>query len=391
MKFKLLIKIIVFFCLSVSLNSAWAKEPVYFDGLSFAGDYKDMQYAAPFAASLINDNQKLRDFNQQLRNELKKVDWGDFYLEEQKGNVKSGEALTISISVIEEQYQEEDTGDGSYSISGTVYGQIVVFDFTKKRTISTIPFATSYYDTATEVFKNTRQNIYEILYFDQTKKINVINEFVRKFPEINFKRPFHNWNIQVRDVTNLEKAKKTINKYGASEQAFKSRVANQFSTALSDKFQIPILPYSSGGQAVKSMALCFSSTKVLQLELPMPNFYIDLTVRGFKKKTVKETQRRIFVSYISAMGIAIGNRNFKQELFSEKAQVGLYHEFSKKLKVNDWNELKNSLTLLTEQVTEQLANPNTKFFKTNMFSKNSFSQFKKNTAKLEKKVFSKLR
>jgi hypothetical protein len=381
-----------FFAISISTVVAEsAREPVYFAGLSFAGDYKDMQSAAPFAAKLIGNDEELLQFNMQLASELEKLDWGDYELKNEKADIKSGDGLTISLSIIEEQYQEEDTGTGEYAISGAVYGQIVVFDFNQKRVISTIPFATNYLHTSKEVSKDTRNEIYRTIYFDKTKGINLINEFTRKFPDINFSKPFNRWNIKVRDVKPFKRVKKTVQINDGDLEHLKTRVANQFSTELSNKFKIPILPYSSGGQALGSMSLCFSDAKVLQLTLPRPNFYIDIKILGLDKEILKETKKRIFISYISAVKVTVGHVNFEEEYFSEMAQTGLVHEVSKKLNINDWNELKNSLTLLTDQYTAQLHTPNKKFLKLNMFSKSSLSSFKKKVKNLEKEVFSKLR
>jgi hypothetical protein len=82
---------------------------------------------------------------------------------------------------------------------------------------------------------------------------------------------------------------------------------------------------------------------------------------------------------------------FNDLLFSEKAQSGLVLSLSKKLEVNEWNEFKNSLTVLSDQFCSQLAKPEKSWFKEKMFSKKSFKKFKKSTKKLEKEVFDNLR
>jgi hypothetical protein len=124
--------------------SAFAAEKVYFAGLSFIGDDKDMSSASPYAASIIRNNEALADYNQRLGEALIGIEDDSVAYELGLGNSKSGNALALSLAITEEQFQAENTGSGYYAVKASTFGQIVLFDFTEKRIISTIPFITSY-------------------------------------------------------------------------------------------------------------------------------------------------------------------------------------------------------------------------------------------------------
>ena len=374
------------YCLPV-----WSSVPVYFAGLSYIGDAADMESAAPFASSVINDPERLSGYNKLLISSVTEVPLEGVNIVAGLGDVRSGNALTIALAIVEEQFQAEDTGNGYYAVKATTFGQIVLFDFIEKKVVSTIPFITSYTDSPKEISADYKQQIYKTVYFDQSKKINLINEFVSKLSDVNFEKPFDSWNIKVRNVSFMPFAEKKIKQYGANPKTLDTRVANQFSAAMSKQLGIPVLPYSKGQAIGGAMAMRFENVEALQLELPPANYYVDLTLLGFSKKIMKETAKVVIPSYIAGMRVSIGDIDFDELVFSEKAQSGRILKLSKKLKVNDWNEFKNSLTVLSDEFCMQLAKPDKKWFKEKIFTKQSFRNFKKSTTELEKDIFKKLR
>jgi len=158
--------------------SSFSAEQVYFAGISFIGDYKDMETAAPYASSIIKNKKVLASYNSLIIEALSEVEDDSVTFEFGLGNSKSGNALALSIAITEEQFQVEDTGNGYFAVKATTFGQIVLFDFTRKRIISTIPFATTYTDSPTAVTEEYRSEIYKVVYYDQSKKINLVNEFL---------------------------------------------------------------------------------------------------------------------------------------------------------------------------------------------------------------------
>ena len=385
--FKYLIWVLALLC----CQPGWSSVPVYFAGLSYIGDAADMNAAAPFASSIINDSDKLAEYNKLLMSSVNKVPLDDISIVPGLGNTQSGNALTIALAIVEEQFQAEDTGDGYYAVKATTFGQIVLFDFIDKKVVSTIPFITSYTDSPKKISADYRRQIYKTVYFDQSKKINLINEFVAKLADVNFQKPFDSWNIKVRNVLFTPFAEKKISQYGANPKTLDTRIANQFSAAMSKQLGIPVLTYSKGQAIGGAMAMRFENVEALQLELPPANYYVDLTLLGFSKKIMKETANIIIPSFIAGMRVSIGDVDFDELVFSEKAQSGRVLKLSKKLKVNEWNEFKNSLTVLSDEFCMQLTKPDKKWFKEKMFSKKSFKKFKKSTRELEKDIFDKLR
>jgi hypothetical protein len=371
--------------------SAFAAEKVYFAGLSFIGDDKDMSSAAPYAASIIRNKEALADYNKRLGEALIGIEDDSVAYELGLGNSKSGNALALSLAITEEQFQAENTGSGYYAVKASTFGQIVLFDFTEKRIISTIPFITSYTDSPKKIDDDYRSGIYKTVYSDQSKEINLINVFISRLADVNFEKPFNSWNIKLRSVSYTSNAEKALAKYGVDKDFFDVRVASQFSSAMSKRLGVPVLPFTKGQAIGGAMAMRFENADAVELELPPADYYVDLKLLGFNQKILKETTNMVYPSFISGLRVSIGDVNFNELLFSEKAQSGLVLSLSKKLEVNEWNEFKNSLTVLSDQFCSQLAKPEKSWFKEKMFSKKSFKKFKKSTKKLEKEVFDNLR
>ena len=368
-----------------------ADTPVYFAGLAYIGDASDMARAAPYAASLIQDSKALTEYNGELIAAMREASVEDVLLETRSGRSTSGEALSLALAITEEQFQAEDTGSGYYAVKATTFGQIVLFDFTEKRVISTVPFITSYTDSPEEVDEAYKRQIYETVYFDRSKKINIVNVFAARLSDVNFEKPFNSWNIRVRTVQQTAKADGYLATYGVDKDVFHTRLASQFSASMSQGLRIPVLPFTKGQAIGGAMALRFADAEALQLELPPADYYVDLKLLGFNKKVMKQTDQMIYPSYIAGLRVSIGDVAFDELLFSEKAQSGRVLKLSRNLDVNEWNEYKNSLTALSDEFCEQLAKPEKKWFKEKMFSKKSFKQMKKITKNLEQDIFDKLR
>lgn len=368
-----------------------ADTPVYFAGLAYIGDASDMARAAPYAASLIQDSNALTEYNGQLIAAMREASVEDVRLEALAGRSTSGEALSLALAITEEQFQAEDTGSGYYAVKATTFGQIVLFDFTEKRVISTVPFITSYTDSPEKVDEAYKRQIYETVYFDRSKKINIVNVFAARLSDVNFEKPFNSWNIRVGTVEQTAKADGYLSTYGVDKDVFHTRLASQFSASMSQGLRIPVLPFTKGQAIGGAMALRFADAEALQLELPPADYYVDLKLLGFNKKIMKQTDQMIYPSYIAGLRVSIGDVGFDELLFSEKAQSGRVLKLSRNLDVNEWNEYKNSLTALSDEFCEQLAKPEKKWFKEKMFSKKSFKQFKKITKNLEQDIFDKLR
>ena len=368
-----------------------ADTSVYFAGLAYIGDASDMARAAPYAASLIQDSKALTEYNGQLVAAMRDASVEDVRLETLSGRSTSGEALSLALAITEEQFQAEDTGSGYYAVKATTFGQIVLFDFTEKRVISTVPFITSYTDSPEEVDEAYKRQIYETVYFDRSKKINIVNVFAARLSDVNFEKPFNSWNIRVRTVEQTAKADGYLATYGVDKDVFHTRLASQFSASMSQGLRIPVLPFTKGQAIGGAMALRFADAEALQLELPPADYYVDLKLLGFNKKIMKQTDQMIYPSYIAGLRVSIGDVGFDELLFSEKAQSGRVLKLSRNLDVNEWNEYKNSLTALSDEFCEQLAKPEKKWFKEKMFSKKSFKQMKKITKNLEQDIFDQLR
>lgn len=412
-------------CLSI------ADITVYSAGLSYLGESKNLERAAPYASKIINNKQRLSEFNIRLFSELGKTKLEGINISNSMGgSIDEGKSLAISLAIIEEDFQvlEDASDEYKYTINARTFAQIVLFDSNDNQIISTVPFVTNFiHKTNTQPDDQERTETYKKIYYDDNE-INPINQFLEKLPKINFEKPFNNWNIKVRNVNFMPNAKKNtanyvgfdknkrsvqdndyvpsdtdyqidFEKYNSEKQQLKSRVANQFSSDISKNLRIPILPFTMTDTQGK-MALKFEDG-IRKLQLPNADFFIDIDLVGFQKRELKQHKDLIiWLSYISVLDLSIGEvcNNCSDTIkFNEKGQLGVIKtlplETYKKSngKEVEWSWYKDAITILSEKYALQLLDPDKKWVKVHMTSVKSFNKFKKNIKNLEKDIFRHLR
>ena len=117
--------------------------------------------------------------------------------------------------------------------------------------------------------------------FTQVKKI--LNEYQLKDK--------YKFRIGVRNITIEDKAIDSIPVvFQNNQNTFKNILAQSFAGRLSTHNDVALVPYTEGmaiGGAMKQQFV--NSNEIYDIKLPNPEFVIDLTLRGYKKKLAKSS------------------------------------------------------------------------------------------------------
>jgi len=272
----------------VLVSAVWAgPQKVYFAGFAFLSNSSDIEHEYQYSSALSERKKNEQPlFDRILREKLENVsnpnikiivnDLGD--------HTTSADALSLALVLDWEDVCVEQLAPELYKIVLNLHGQIMVFNFKEMKIIATYPFGVRVNDASkTPPNTNHIQKLFERLYIDHIDNINFLDEFVMRLKKIKIDEQF-NHKLKVAEVVIEEKSLKfmpdTVKK---NQDAYKTFVAQQFSSFLSSNQNVAVLPYTKGYAIGNKMSARFDSGDVFQLEIPEEDISINIVVRGFKK------------------------------------------------------------------------------------------------------------
>lgn len=298
-------------------NISFAKDLIY-SGFSLQGNFSFNEINYPNFSKLLDDNNLNKQLYQIFQNEpnliMQKSDDDDRYV--------------VSFGLITELFTQEKINE---VINNThiIYPQIFVYDNKSKNFVQAISsryqfgFRTdpSSQDKTTNFqersFKEFEQHI-----LGNKNNINFIGRCTKDQVSISFLEIYKvlykcldleevdRFNLQVREV---ELGDSEFSSY-SNQEAIQYKLANLTTAAVSSVYnpdQFLILPFSKE-QSIAIALNRFSDTNNLNINLPEPDFVIDIKINGNLKKKVSEDEDE--AAFMYAMGI-----NFKiLEPLSEK-------------------------------------------------------------------------
>lgn len=282
------------FIMGLFLTSAVSagQQKVYFAGFAFLSNSSDIDHEYHYSKVLseLEENEQ-PIFDKALREKLENVSNPNIEIITNKlgDHNKSADALSLALVLDWEDVCVEQLAPELYKIVLNLHGQIMVFNFNEMKIIATYPFGVRVND-ASKTFpdKNHIQQLFERLYTEHIDNINFLDEFVTRLKKIKIDEKF-NQKLKVAEVVIGEKSIKympdTVKK---NQTAYKTFVAQQFSSFLSSNQNVAVLPYTKGYAIGNKMAGRFANGDVFQLEIPKEDVSIKIVVRGFKKVKMDE-------------------------------------------------------------------------------------------------------
>lgn len=405
-------KFLLFFLLILFSNVAIAsKLDVILTGFSINADYKDLERSAFYTNKLLNrfkGSQNIID--ETLQDVIFSNEFDNFNILNSTAQL-SDETTKIAISIFldQELFEEFKLPEDDckkikisnchiYNINN--YYQIIFFDFEKMTFLKAIPFQSIYISdplpklsddekvdlliksyengnwlTNTPENKNSKSSMSS---FINILKETQINKFYDAYVGINpnpsgFK-------------VDKEKVKSLIPAYIYNNiHLLKRHVANTFLGELALKHNVVIVPYYEGvaiGNKIRGKYA--NRTEAYEIEIPEPDFFIDVNIRGFVKKKYKEDENvKDLTWYIYGSGI---NLKFYEPLLDKvyldiKMTKADFKKIPDILDLNQTNEFVNIINLTYKPLAIEFSNILSSDFK----SKNDKKWLEKITKKSTKK------
>ena len=291
---------LVFFLICPTQITASEKK-VFYAGFSFSGNYIDkssIKYTDPLTK--IKNENGIDIISLSLLNTIKKTNPASFKIDFNFADIEKGLEESVVMAVVldhEDFFYEYEPITETYLNNIQMFFQIIFYDFKSRKLIAAIPYDVSMpFFTKKELSENDIREYIKTFYtkglksMDGDKNINafsmveeILNSFILKEK--------YKFRAGVTKVSFEEKSLPFIpERFKKDQNYLKNVFAQLFSSRLSLHNDIALVPYSEGMAVGAKMKQQFvNSDKIYDIELPKPDFNIEISVRGFKKVLAKKS------------------------------------------------------------------------------------------------------
>jgi len=350
---------LVLLALTCTPCHADSKAVLHFAGFAYSGPYSDITKAFPYTAAINQPGpNKVAPLDEALHKLLLDKTFPGFTIDYQSlGNIQTGDDLALAFALNNESVSIEHIQD-KYKVLFTLDAQALIFNMKKMQIVASYPLGLDYIDVSPTMPTPAQiQDTFSKLYFGGLNA-NILSQFVSTLENIKIKQRYGN-TIQVSDVSIAQKA---ISNYPSDMQsslgAAKDLIATQFSIYLSKNANIPVLPYTKDYAIGNKIATRFANGDVFNLEVPQPDYTIDLNLLGFKKILYDQESSGASWVYGAFMHVRIEEPLSNHVYFDATIRNGAVKIVpASQTNVDDWPAFQDTLLGLMDQVTQQFVSP----------------------------------
>ena len=383
--------------LAVTLpNSAFAQkrqQTIYFAGVAYVGNVTDINERLPNTVAVV-ERVGLGELNRRVLASIESLNREDIIISTGLGESDSGNAVAMALALDFERLNAEYFPAVNQVCSSftQLWAQILVFDLTDNKLLSAYPLkSTQNLKCAPNTKTLSEETAQEWM---QEALMDGDGSVLAAFPKALETLPLNKgWrsNIQIRNIELRKTVKSTLKEAGIEQDVYKRWLASTFSSQMSESQGIPVLPYSLGQAVGGKMPLRFKDADAFDIELPPATFAIDLTARGYAKKTLDESQRTVRNAYIFGLGISFNHRLLKVNFMDESFQAFEAITQNKSDLIDEWELFERVTISLSDGFFQQFPESDKKWIKKYMKGKTKERERKKAFESVEKSVFRKMR
>ena len=402
MKKLLEIKILFFFCLLIlKFSSVHAEEfkKVTYAGFSFSGNYIDKEQTGKFTSQLLENKNKdnLDIISASLLETIKKSKPKNFKINFDFADLSDGSAeqIVMAVALDNENYSVEYEPISKTYLNNIVnFYQILFYDFRSKKLIASIPF-----DTELQFFSKKKLEDSEIVsrlknfYLsgsisqDGNQKINIFSKMEQILNNFELKNKYR-FRIGVTNVVFEDKSLSFLpKKYQKNPKILQTIFAQSLSSRLSLHQNVALVPYSEGMAIGGTMKQRFvNGDEIYDIQLPKPDFNINLFIRGFKKVEAEKSDVSTVYLFGSFVRIEVVQPDLNKVYFDENIKNANQIKIPNSIEnIDDWRKFYISTVVLFDEFSENISNPDEKWAKKSL-SKNDYKDSLQSLHKVLEKV-----
>ena len=389
-------KNLAFLVLSLLLvfNNVSANEKkVFYAGFSFSGNYIDKSTGIKFTNYLINEKNEngLDIISASLLRSIKKIRAKNFNVDYNFADLEKGLEESIVMSVVldhENFFSEYEPISKTYLNNIQMFFQVIFYNFKTRKLIASIPYDVSVpFFTKNELTEkeiiNQIRNFYTkgLKSIDSEQTINAFTQVEKILNDFELKEKY-NLRIGVTSVIFEDKSLFTIpNNYKKNIKPLENIFAQLFSSRLALHNDIALVPYVEGMAIGAKMKQQFVNSDVIyDIELPKPDYNINITVRGFKKVLAKKSDVNNIYFWASFLNLKIYQPDSNKIYMDDNLKNVIKKSIPSQIQdVNDWYKFYITTYELFDNFSLNINNPNDKWLK----KANDSSDFKTNMLKID--------
>ena len=347
---------------------------VVYAGFSFSGNYIDKDIGIKYTENIIkNSDEPFNVISKSLLNEIKQTNPKYFNLSFDYADLNQGnsEAIVMAVTLDNEYYfSEYEPLTKTYINNIQMFFTIMFYNFNTKTLIASIPYdVTMPFLTKEKVSNSQITNEIKKFYTVGLKSADdgsIINAFtqVKKILNEYQLKDKYKFRIGVRSITIEDKAISSIPVvFQNNQNTFKNILAQSFAGRLSTHNDVALVPYTEGmaiGAAMKQQFV--NSNEIYDIKLPNPEFVIDLTLRGYKKKLAKSSDVENLYWWASFINVTILQPDLNKIYFNENLKNLLKKKIPAQItEIDDWYKFYMSTVQLFDNYSINVSSPDQKW------------------------------
>ena len=378
------------------------KQNVYYAGFAFSGNYSDRGQTGKYTEEILNYKAEngLDVISNSLIKSIKNTNGKNFNISFDMPDLDKGDFESIVMSVVlDYEYfsSELEPITSTYLNNIDMYFQILFYNFKSRKLIAAIPFDveintySKHRFTNNDVIDMIRKFYVQGLKTDDDRTINAFNQVENILNSFTLKDKYK-FHIGVTDVVIEDRAKNEMSQNILNNiNSFKNQLAQSFSSRLSLHQNIALVPFQEGEAIGGKMKQRFvNSDEVYNIELPVPDFNIELRLRGYRKQLVETSDVSNIYLYGAYANIKIQQPDIKKVYMNHKFKNGSQIKIPTNIQnVNDWRKFYGSTVKLFDDFAINITKKDNrwiKFQKTKTQSSNDVSMSLDNVQGVLKKV-----
>lgn len=360
---------------AIFFNKALATN-VYYSGVSYIGTSENIDKRFRYTNKL---NQKVAGvylLDSQLYSRIKKDELPFTLVSDQLANINDEESLSFTLALQNEAVSIEKIGS-QFKILIQLDAELLFFNYRSMTIATNYPVRVQLNEVSdTEPSQADILRLLSLILFE-TPSDSLFDNAVAKLMNINPAMRAAN-TIQVVNSNVKDNALKFASEYSEDHRKYLSEYfAQSLSQQLSSNQQISVLPFIKDHAIGNKLAGRYASGEVFSMQIPDPDYAIDLEVLAFKKQLYSEQVAGKSFIYASQAKFRFyeplsGKTYFEEKLFNGATKVIPASQSV----VDDWLSYQEALIVLFDKFTQQLSQPDKKWLKKHAGNTKQFKAFK---------------
>lgn len=279
-------------CIAALSIAQAAQAQLYYGGYGYQTYFSEISDEFPYISSILSGETGVQ-FERQLYNQLPDITMGGTPVLKDGLATLAEKPLVFSLVFTSETVHSEQIAS-SYKLLVVLNAQILIFDFNRSEIVASFPVSARFIDVLTEPpgEKDIASLVDQAL--SSGSDASISSQFLTKVTAIS--EPAIS--ARMVRVTNVNIADETLNtlQKSSNPDAFRRRLADEFSARLSTNQKIAVLPANVSQAINNSMAARMADGTVYNITIPDADYNIDISIDGLKK--VEYATNNIGTTYV---------------------------------------------------------------------------------------------